>query len=184
MKDINEDLKDYFNQAEKLRINGNFEGAIKLLLNILEKNKKLLPVLNSVANCYFQLNKFDLAEEYYLKCLKIDSTNIILLNNLSLLYLNTKNFKKALTVLEKSLNKNFDQEHLVEKTVYCLTELKLVNEVDKFCKKFIKIYPKNKTILSYFRRNLFQIGKYADGLQVYEKENGVIEFDNDKIRII
>ena len=63
MKDINEDLKDYFNQAEKLRSNGNFEGAIKLLLNILKKNKKLLPVLNSVANCYFQLNKFDLAEE-------------------------------------------------------------------------------------------------------------------------
>ena len=109
MTDINKNLEENFNQAEKLRIAGDYDGAIKLLLNILEKKENLLPVLNSAANCYFQLNKFDLAEKYYLKCLKIDPENTILLNNISLLYLKSKNFKKALSMLELSLKKDYNQ---------------------------------------------------------------------------
>ena len=76
------------------------------------------------------------------------------------------------------------QEHVIEKIAYCLTELNLIDEVDKFCKQFLKIYPKNKTILSYYRRNLFKIGRYEEGLKSYQKETGVIEFNNDKINII
>ena len=78
MKDINKDLENNFNKAEKLRTTGDYDGAIKLLLNILEKKENLLPALNSTANCYFQLNKYDLAEKYYLKCLKIEPENTIL----------------------------------------------------------------------------------------------------------
>ena len=183
MKDINKDLEHTFNQAEKLRNTGDYDGAIKLLLNILEKKETLLPVLNSAANCYFQLNKFDLAEKYYLKSLKIDPENTILLNNLSLLYLKTKNFKKALSMLKLSLKKDYNQENIVEQIAYCLSELKLINEIDKFCKEFVKIYPKNKIILSYYRKNLLRIGKFEEGLQVYQKETGVIELDDDKINI-
>ena len=39
MKDINKDLENNFNNAEKLRNTGDYDGAIKLLLNILEKKK-------------------------------------------------------------------------------------------------------------------------------------------------
>ena len=183
MTDINKNLEDNFNQAEKLRNAGDYDGAIKLLLNILEEKENLLPVLNSAANCYFQLNKFDLAEKYYLKCLKMDPENTILLNNISLLYLKSKNFKKALSALELSLKKNNNQENVVEKIAYCLTGLNLFNEVDEFCKKYHTIYPNNKTILSYYRRNLFKIGKYKKALEVYQKETGVIEFNDYKIKI-
>ena len=184
MKDVNKDLENNFLQAEKLRNSGNLNEAIKSFLNILEKKPNFQPALNNIANCYFQLNKLDLAEEYYLKCLKMDSDNLLILNNLSLLYLKSKNFEKALPILKNSLNKNLNQEHLIEKIAYCLTELKLFYEVDKFCEKFIKIYPENKIILSYYRRNLFKIGKYVDGLKAYEKETGVIELDDNKIKII
>ena len=183
MKDINKDLENNFNNAEKLRNTGDYDGAIKLLLNILEKKENLLPALNSTANCYFQLNKFDLAEKYYLKCLKIEPENTILLNNLSLLYLKTKNFKKALPILDLSLKKDYKQEIIVEQIAYCLSELKLINEAVKFCEKFAEIYPKNKIILSYYRRNLFRIGKFEEGLAVYQKETGVIELDDDRINI-
>ena len=183
MTDINKDLENNFNQAEKLRSTGDYEGAIKLLLNILEKKENLLPVLNSIANCYFQLNKFDLAEKYYLKCLKIDPENTTLLNNISLLYLKTKNFKKALSTLELSLKKDYNQENIVEKIAYCLTCLNSFNELNEFCKKYLTIYPNNKTILSYYRRNLFKIGEYEKALKVYQKETGVIEFNDDKIKI-
>lgn len=184
MKKTNKDLENNFYEAEKLRDSRNFNKAIKLFLDILEKKPNFLPALNNIANCYFQLNKFDLAEKYYLKFLKINSENLVIINNLSLLYLKTKNFKKALSVLEKSLKKNSNQEHVIEKIAYCLTELNLIDEVDKFCKQFLKIYPKNKTILSYYRRNLFKIGRYEEGLKSYQKETGVIEFNNGKINII
>ena len=184
MKNTNKDLENNFYEAEKLRDSRNFNKAIKLFLDILEKKPNFLPALNNIANCYVQLNNLDLAEEYYLKCYKLDSSNLVLLNNLSILYLKLSKFKKSLKILKESLNKNSNQEPVVEKIAYCLTELSLFDEVDKFCEKFIKIYPKNKIILSYYRRNLFKIGKYIDGLKAYEKETGVIELDNDKIKII
>ena len=184
MKDVNKDLENNFLQAEKLRNRGSLNEAIESFLNILETKPNFQPALNNIANCYFQLNKLDLAEEYYLKCLETDNDNLLIQNNLSLLYLKSKKFEKALSILKKSLNKNSNQEHLLEKIAYCLTELKLFYEVDKFCEKFIKIYPENKIILSYYRRNLFKLGKYVDGLKAYEKENGVIELDDDKIKII
>ena len=181
-KTIN-NLENKFHEAERLRINGNLLDAINLFLNILKENQSFQPALNNIANCYFQLTKFDLAEKYYLKSLELDNENTLILNNLSLLYLKTKNFKKALSTLELSLKKNYNQENVVEKIAYCLSELKLNNEVDKFCKKFVEIYPKNKIILSYYRRNLFRIGKFEEALEAYQKETGVIELDDDKVNI-
>ena len=42
---------------------------------------------------------------------------------------------------------------------------------------------KNKIILSYYRRNLFELGKHEEALEAYQKETGVIELDNDKVSI-
>ena len=92
-KTIN-NLENKFHEAERLRINGNLLDAINLFLNILKENQSFQPALNNIANCYFQLNKFDLAEKYYLKSLELDNENTLILNNLSLLYLKTKNFKR------------------------------------------------------------------------------------------
>ena len=86
--------------------------------------------------------------------------------------------------LSYSLEKNSDQEQVVEKKSYCLSALNLSNELDNFSKKFIQVYPKNKIILSYYRRNLFKIGRYKEGLEAYQKETGVIELDDDNINII
>jgi len=176
-------LEIIFNKAEKLRNNGNFVEAINLFKKILKENPNFKPALNNIANCYFKLNKYDLAENYYLNCLKLNQDNIVILNNLSLLYLKIKNFKKALSTLQESLNKNINQESEIEKVAYCLTELNLLNKVDKFCKENIKKYPKNKIILSYYRRNLFELGKHEEALEAYQKETGVIELDNDKVSI-
>ena len=181
---ISKDLEKIFNEAESQKNNGNFSEAIKLFLNILKTNPNFEPALNNVANCYFQINETDLAEEYYLKCININQNNIITLNNLAILYLKIKKFQKALEYLSYSLEKNSDQEQVVEKKSYCLSALNLTSELDNFSKKFIQVYPKNKIILSYYRRNLFKIGKYKEGLEAYQKETGVIELDDDNINII
>ena len=181
-KKIN-NLENEFNKAEELRNKGKFIESIEIFENILKENSKFHPALNNIANCYFQLNQLEQAEKYYLISLKT-SKNIFTLNNLSLLNLKRKNFKKALPMLRESLKIQSNQEHIIEKIAYCLTELNLNSEVEIFCKKFIKVYPKNNVILSYYRKVLFKTGKHQEALRAYKKETGIIELDNDKVNVI
>tara|TARA_Y100000768_G_scaffold382578_1_gene363216 strand:+ start:1035 stop:1586 length:552 start_codon:yes stop_codon:yes gene_type:complete len=180
-KNLN-DLEKIFLKGEDLRKSGNLNEAIKLFREILEESPNNSPTLNSIANCYFQLNDLVSAEKFYLECLKINK-NILTLNNLSLLYLKKNNLEKALPILKESLNQQSSQESVVEKIAYCLTELSFNKEADIFCEKFIKIYPHNKIILSYYRRTKFNIGNHQEGLRAYKKETGVIEMDDDKVSI-
>lgn len=180
-KNIN-DLEKIFLKGEDLRKNGNLNEAIKLFREILKESPNNSPTFNSIGNCYFELEDLVNAEKFYLECLKINK-NIHTLNNLSLLYLKKNNFDKALPILKDSLNQQINQENVVEKIAYCLNELNFSKEADVFCEKFIKIYPNNKTILSYFRRAKFNIDNHQEGLRAYKKEASVIEMDDDKVSI-
>ena len=83
---VKKSFEDLFMQAEKLRNSGNLLESIKILTKIFKKIPNNEAVSLSLANCYFQLNKLDLAEKYYLICLKNDPINLLTLNNLSLLH--------------------------------------------------------------------------------------------------
>ncbi len=181
---IKKKIEALFYQAEKLRNSGNFSDAIKILKNILKNYPNLTPVLNSIANCYFQINKLNLAEKYYLLCLKNNPSNIQILNNLGLLYLRNKDLKNALPILQKSLEKKNQQENVIEKIGYCLIEMKLYMEVNKFCEKFLKKYPKNNFLLDYYEKSFFKLGKNIDGLKLLQKQTGFIQFDDDKVNLI
>tara|TARA_B100000674_G_scaffold489107_1_gene502521 strand:- start:60 stop:617 length:558 start_codon:yes stop_codon:yes gene_type:complete len=177
-------LEALFLEAEKLRNSGNFLNAIQVFKNILKVKPDSIPILNGLANCYFQLNKLDIAEDYYLQCLKNDTSNVQILNNLALLYLRNKNYEKAKQILQKSLLINIDQENIVEKIGFCLIQTKLYSEASEFCEKFLKKYPENKFLLSYYEKSLFKIGKNIDGLKLLQKQTGFIQFDDDKVKII
>ena len=177
-------IESLFYQAEKFRNSGNFSEAIKILKNILKNEPNLTSVLNSIANCYFQTNKIDLAEKHYLLCLKNDPSNLQILNNLGLLYLRNKDPKNALSILQKSLEKNNEQENVIEKIGYCLMEMKLYLDVNKFCEKFLKKYPKNNFLLNYYEKSFFKLGKNIEGLEFRKEQEGFIQFDNDKVKII
>ena len=185
MKNIKKiNLKNLFNNAEKLRKSGNFLEAVKFFKKILVSEPNFTPGLNGIANCYFQLNKLDQAEKYYLICLKYATHNIQILNNLSLLYLRNKFPDKALPILKKSLDARKDQLDVVEKIGYCLIELNLYSEANTFCKKFLKIYPDNNFLISYYQKALFNLGKNVEGLKLLHKQTGFIQFEEDEIKII
>ena len=177
-------LEILFSKAESLRNVGKFQDAIESFKIILKSKTNSTPVLNGIANCYFQLNKFELAEEYYILCLKNEPLNTTLINNLSFLYLRTKNFKKALKMLEKSLQIKDDQENIVEKIGYCLIEMKSYFQAVKFCENYLKKYPKNNFLTSYYEKSLFKTGRNVEGLKLLKKQKGFIQFDNDKVKII
>lgn len=177
-------FEDLFIHAEKLRNSGNLLESIKILTKIYKKIPNNKAVSNSLANCYFQLNKLDLAEKYYLICLKIDPINLQTLNNLSLLHLRNKNFNNALTTLHRSLEINNDQENIIEKIGYCLIQIKLYLDANKFCKKYLKKYPNNSFLLEYYEKSCFSLGKNIEGLKTLQKQTGFIQFDEDEVKLI
>tara|TARA_B100000965_G_scaffold218828_1_gene183130 strand:- start:1175 stop:1717 length:543 start_codon:yes stop_codon:yes gene_type:complete len=177
-------VESLYLEAEKLRNSGNFLKAVQIFKDILKINPDSTPILNGLANCYFQLNKPDLAEEYYLQCLKNESSNIQILNNLALLYLRNKNYNKALQILQKSLMINIDQENIIEKIGFCLIEIKLYSDASNFCEKFLKKYPKNSFLISYYEKSLFKTGRNIEGLKLLQKQTGFIQFDDNKVKII
>ena len=146
-----EDFEILFNKAETLRNSKNFLESIKILKKILTNRPKFILGLNRIAYCYYQLNRLDLAEKYYLLCQKNGPPDIQVLNNLGLIYFKNKHLDKALSVLKKSLEIKIDQLNVVEKIGYCMIELDLYSEANIFCKKFLKKYPTNDfLILQYF----------------------------------
>ena len=85
---------------------------------------------------------------------------------------------------QKSLDININQENVVEKIGYCMFELKLYSEVNLFCKKFLKIYPNNKFLISYFEKSLFKLGRNVEALKFSQKQTGFIQFNDDEIKLI
>ena len=178
------ELEKKFNEAEKFKEKGDLIGAIKIFKDILKIKPNFLPALNNIANCYFQRNQIDLAESFYLKCLDIHPVQNQTINNLSLLYFRKNQFKEALRILKNFLIKKPNQEDIVEKIAYCLLELDLKEDTDKFCKDALKIYSKNNKILYCYRKNLFKFGRNKEGLKVLQKETGLIEFSEHDVKII
>lgn len=180
----NQNIEIFFSKAEKLRIENNFLGAIEFYKKVLNHDYNFKAALSNIAHCYFQLNKFDFAEKYYLHFIKIEPLNEQILNNLSLLYFKIKKIDKALSVLQKSLDININQENVVEKIGYCMFELKLYSEVNLFCKKFLKTYPNNKFLISYFEKSLFKLGRNVEALKFSQKQTGFIQFNDEEIKLI
>ena len=180
----NQNIKNFFSKAEKLRIENNFSGAIEFYKKVLNHDYNFKAALSNIAHCYFQLNKFDFAEKYYLHFIKIEPLNEKILNNLSLLYFKTKKIDKALSVLQKSLDININQENVVEKIGYCMLELKLYSDLNLFCQKFLKNYPENKFLLSYYEKSLFKLGKNVEALKISQKQTGFIQFEDDEVKLI
>ena len=179
-----EDFQILFLKAKNLINSRNFLKAIEILKSILFYKPNFTPALNNIAYCYFQLNKFDDSEKYYLLCSKKEPLNTQILNNLALLYSKKKYLHKALLVLQKSLEINLEQLNVVEKIGYCLIELNKYSEANVICKKFLKKYPTNNFLTSYYEKSFFKLGKNIEGLKFLQKKTGFIQFDDDKVKII
>ena len=184
MKKIDSETERKFLEADKLRINNQFNDAIKILDKIIEKYPNFLPALNNIALNYVNLKNFIEAEKYYLICLNLKPEELIFINNLSKVFHDTNQYKKAIPLLKKSLAINNEQTDIVKIAAKCLFELNLTKDLDIFLSKVIKKYPHDITLEYFYGRNLLKMNKHSDGLSVLKKNLGVIEFDENKFKII
>ena len=184
MTEVNNEIKDKFQQAENLRFSNKFEEAIRIYKEIVEKIPDFNPALHNIAVCYTSLNKLDEAEKYYIKCLKLKGIHFQTLNNLAKIYLEKKEFKRALPLLQNSLSKIPNQEKVAESIAECLFYLNLFNDLNVFIEQALKKFPSNKVFQIFYGKNLLKMGKYKKGLKVLKDTTGVIEFDDEKFSLV
>ena len=180
---IDRETEKKFLEAEKYRANREFEKAIDIFNEILEKFPKLPPALHNLAICYTEQKKTEEAEKIYIKCLEIKPVSILSVNNLAKLYYNTRQFKKALPILEKSLLMKEDQETVIEIFAQCLFELNLTKAADTFCVRALKKFPQNKNLKTFYGKNLLRLNRHNEGQKYLNESTGMIEFGEKDFKI-
>ena len=180
---IDKETEKKFLEAEKYRAERKFEKAIDIFNAILKQFPKLPPALHNLAICYTEQKKTEEAEKIYIKCLEIKPVSILSVNNLAKLYYNTRQFKKALPILEKSLLMKEDQETVIEVFAQCLFELNLTKAVDTFCARAIKKFPQNKNLKTFYGKNLLRLNRHTEGQKYLNESTGMIEFGEKDFKI-
>jgi tetratricopeptide (TPR) repeat protein len=82
--------------GETLFKNGNYQKSISCYLKALELESDFVDAMDNLGNSYRYLNKFDSAEYWYNKSIKLYPDGYIAHQNLAIVYLSTSRLEKAL----------------------------------------------------------------------------------------
>jgi len=142
--------------------------AKKLLMESLGKNPFLGMTETTLSEVYFKEKKFDSAEYYAVKALKVNYRNVRHLLNLQKAYFKSKKFNNADSILDHYKNKLYD--NLAVEMFYQNHLVLLAANKD--------IFNNNDSINSRFAINNFPDNK------IIKKMNQIIIFGIDKINLV
>ena len=120
--------------------------------------------LNNLGNIFLKLKKYDLAEKNFTDALKLSGSKNVVYNNLSVLYLDILEVKKAYDCLNKSISLNKDDLKILSR--FISTSLYLNKDIASY-KKILKQYQyilnkrepkKNKFKKSILNSKILKIG--------------------------
>lgn len=119
------ELEDKYDKANLLIDKNNYKGAISLFVEILKTNSvldnhKISRIYNNIGFCYYKLDDFDNALDYYVLALKIDHNYVLCLNNVAAVLMNKEKYKESLPYLNKAYE-------LSKKNIKVLINLFVVN---------------------------------------------------------
>lgn len=119
------ELEDKYDKANLLIDKNNYKGAISLFVELLKTssvldNHKISRIYNNIGYCYYKLDDFDNALDYYVLALKIDHNYVVCLNNVAAVLMNKEKYKESLPYLNKAYE-------LSKKNIKVLINLFVVN---------------------------------------------------------
>lgn len=83
-------------KAEILKDQKDYQGALRILIDLLEKTKNSVVIIKSLADCYANLKNWKEAKKAYLACLDIDKHDATLHRGVALCNLNLKDYEGAI----------------------------------------------------------------------------------------
>jgi len=95
---------------------GQLEKAVNLFKEAIECHPNLAIPYGNLGMCYSNLGNYELAEQFYLKAIELDQTNIQFFTGLGSVYIETQQYEKAEMYLEKA--KAIDPENMTYLTIF------------------------------------------------------------------
>ncbi len=128
-------LASFYSETEKYR------DAIDCYKRILELNPENFSSLTNIALLSMQLGDKSRARLYFLKALKLDSSNYLILRILVRMYLVDEDYQRALTILDQSLVHYPDEPDVLLDLAYVTANLNQDDKATDFLQKCLNIAP-------------------------------------------
>ena len=104
--DVNSSVEADFKNAVALMQKEEYEQAISVLKTVVDREQRLPAPYVNLAMAYNKLDKTTLAEENFIKALKLDIGHPVANNELGLLYRKAGKFNAARTAYENAIKQN------------------------------------------------------------------------------
>ena len=93
-----------YKKGKQLFTEGKYGLALEAFRQANAQNPNSVNVLNGIAACYDQLQRYDLANSYYFKALKVQPNSVKTLNNLAYSYMLQNRYADAQKILQLALS--------------------------------------------------------------------------------
>lgn len=103
---VDKSVEKDFDNAVSLMQSGNYEPAVAILKSVVEREKRLPAPYANLAIAYNGLDEKQLAEENFIKALKLDIGHAEANNGLGMIYRKAGKFKAAKTAYENAIDAN------------------------------------------------------------------------------
>ena len=168
INDDNQDFRYYFNLAIIFFDQEKYEDALKYLKVCCYINSKSYEAHHQLGLVYEKLKDFDNSIKYYKIADKLNSGNsLITLNNLGNIYLDLKDYKKAIQCFEKSLTLNGDKSPIYNNLGIAYNEIGDTRKTLYFWKEGLNLRKENLILR---QRYLFHLLYTNDGIDSYKNE--------------
>ena len=155
-------FKNYYKAINSLNMGVEF---------VLDNNMLLLEFYSSLADSYHATNEHELSDEYYEKSLKIDSNNVLILNNYSYyLSIRRKNLEKAKKMSHKCNELEKDNGTYQDTYAWILYELADYEQAKVWIQKSLSNgSDSSAVVVEHYGDILYQLGNIKDAIIEWKK---------------
>lgn len=157
------------------------DEALNYLNRALNFDPKSLQVISIKALIHENRKEYEISDSLYLKALEIDSTNVLILNNLAYSYSERGiNLKQAFEMSKKAIDKEPENASYLDTFGWVNYKLGDYKTAKEFLEKAVNIEPANSTLLDHLGDVYFKFGNKKKALELWNK---AFELDKSKTEI-
>lgn len=157
------------------------DEALNYLNRALNFDPKNLQVISIKALIHENRKEYEISDSLYLKALEIDSTNVLILNNLAYSYSERGiNLKQAFEMSKKAIDKEPENASYLDTFGWVNYKLGDYKTAKEFLEKAVNLEPANSTLLDHLGDVYFKYGNKKKALELWNK---AFELDKSKTEI-
>ena len=175
-RDLHEGVRNSYKYVQELRLK-----AVEYYYKAIECDPDQMIAYRKLGQVLRDIGQYDESIKILEKCIKIFPNYFRCFNTLGLTYKDKENYTKAIEIYKRGLviakAEGVDYSLPLNNIAKCYINLKKYEEAIKYCKKKIKIDPKNRIAHNHMAQALAELKKYEEAIKYCKKS---IELEPDK----